>query len=31
MLQRLVRSMVNTEPRPYFTVEEPWLCSFSSL
>src|SRR6185503_1787122 len=31
MLQRLVRSMVSTDPRPYFTVEEPWLCSFSSL
>ena len=24
MLQRLVRSMVSTEPRPYFTVEDPW-------
>src|SRR6202050_1755206 len=23
MLQRLVRSMVSTEPRPYFTVEDP--------
>src|ERR1700685_3304149 len=31
MLQRLVRSIVSTEPRPYFTVEEPWWCSFSSL
>src|SRR5690349_14998098 len=31
MLQRLVRSTVNTAPRPYLTVLEPWLCSFSSL
>ncbi len=31
MLQRLVRSTVRTEPRPCFTVELPWLCSFSSL
>ena len=31
MLQRLVRSTVSTEPRPCRTVEEPWLCSFSSL
>src|SRR5579863_2721756 len=31
MLQRLVRSMVRTEPRPYFTVLEPWWWSFSSL
>ena len=31
MLQRLVRSMVSTEPRPYLIVEEPWLWSFSSL
>src|SRR6185437_15160685 len=31
MLHRLVRSMVSTDPRPYFTVDEPWLCSFSSL
>src|SRR5262249_21721270 len=31
MLQRLVRSTVSTEPRPYFTVEVPCLCSFSSL
>ena len=31
MLQRLVRSMVSTEPRPYLTVEVPWLWSFSSL
>src|SRR5215469_16210578 len=31
MLQRLVRSMVSTEPRPWVTVEVPWLCSFSSL
>ena len=30
MLQRLVRSMVSTEPRPWVTVEVPWLCSFSS-
>src|SRR5688500_4436237 len=31
MLQRLVRSTVSTDPRPCSTVEEPWLCSFSSL
>ena len=31
MLQRLVRSMVRTEPRPWVTVEVPWLWSFSSL
>src|ERR1700733_7929051 len=31
MLQRLVRSIVSTEPRPWVTVEVPWLCSFSSL
>src|SRR5579862_6796360 len=31
MLQRLVRSMVSTEPRPYFTVDEPWWCRCSSL
>ena len=31
MLQRLVRSIVSTEPRPYLIVDEPWLCSFSSL
>src|SRR5579871_536900 len=31
ILQRLVRSMVSTEPRPYFTVDEPCLCNFSSL
>ena len=31
MLQRLVRSMVSTEPRPCVTVVVPWLCSFSSL
>ena len=30
MLQRLVRSMVSTEPRPWVTVEVPWLCSFLS-
>src|ERR1700731_4326 len=24
MLQRLVRSIVRTEPRPYLTVEDPW-------
>src|SRR3954466_14477731 len=30
MLQRLVRSIVNTDPRPCFTVDVPWLCSFSS-
>src|SRR5271170_2167798 len=31
MLQRLVRSTVRTDPRPWRTVLEPWLCSFSSL
>src|SRR4030095_2307926 len=31
MLQRLVRSTVNTAPRPYLIVLVPWLCSFSSL
>ncbi len=31
MLQRLVRSIVRTEPRPYLMVLLPWLCSFSSL
>src|SRR3954452_2449608 len=31
MLQRLVRSIVSTDPRPCFTVDVPWLCSFSSL
>ena len=31
MLQRFVRSMVRTEPRPYLMVLLPWLCSFSSL
>ena len=31
MLQRFVRSIVSTEPRPYLIVELPWLCSFSSL
>ena len=31
MLQRLVRSTVSTEPRPYLMVLLPWLCSFSSL
>ena len=31
MLQRFVRSTVSTEPRPYFTVLLPWLCSVSSL
>src|SRR5579863_3079978 len=31
MLQRLVRSTVSTEPRPWRTVLEPWLWSFSSL
>ena len=30
MLQRLVRSIVRTEPRPYLMVELPWLWSFSS-
>ena len=27
MLQRLVRSMVSTAPRPWVMVEEPWWCS----
>src|SRR5208283_3425824 len=31
MLQRFVRSMVSTDPRPCSTVLLPWLCSFSSL
>src|ERR1051325_8007630 len=31
MLQRLVRSIVSTDPRPCFTVLVPCLCSFSSL
>jgi hypothetical protein len=31
MLQRLVRSMVSTDPRPCVMVLVPWLCSFSSL
>ena len=31
MLQRLVRSMVSTEPRPSVTVDVPWLCSLASL
>src|SRR5438270_3958881 len=31
MLQRLVRSMVSTDPRPCLMVEVPWLWSFSSL
>src|ERR1035437_9319436 len=31
MLQRLVRSMVRTEPRPWVTVDVPWLWSFESL
>ena len=31
MLQRFVRSIVRTEPRPYLMVLLPWLCSFSSL
>src|SRR5580658_7577379 len=31
MLQRLVRSIVSTEPRPCLMVLVPWLCSFSSL
>src|SRR5215467_14893776 len=30
ILQRLVRSIVSTDPRPYLIVDEPWLCSFSS-
>src|SRR5215472_1838994 len=29
MLQRLVRSMVSTDPRPCVTVDVPWLCSLS--
>ena len=31
MLQRFVRSIVSTEPRPYLIVLLPWLWSFSSL
>ena len=31
MLQRLVRSMVSTAPRPYLIVLLPWSWSFSSL
>src|SRR5580704_10307349 len=31
MLQRLVRSTVRTEPRPWRTVLEPWRCKSSSL
>src|SRR5580704_5515536 len=31
MLQRLVRSTVRTEPRPWRTVLEPWRCRSSSL
>src|SRR5262249_34254636 len=31
MLQRLVRSMVNTAPRPCWIVLDPWSCNFSSL
>src|ERR1039457_5109988 len=31
MLQRLVRSTVSTEPRPYWTVLDPCLCRSSSL
>ena len=31
MLQRLVRSMVSTAPRPWVTVEVPWWCSFLSF
>src|SRR5580692_400426 len=31
MLQRFVRSTVSTEPRPWRTVLDPWLCSVSSL
>src|SRR5580704_16121650 len=31
MLQRLVRSTVSTEPRPWRTVLEPWRCRPSSL
>src|ERR1039457_1426219 len=31
MLQRLVRSTVSTEPRPYRTVLDPCLCRSSSL
>ena len=29
MLQRLVRSMVSTAPRPYLIDDVPWLCSVS--
>ena len=29
MLQRLVRSIVSTAPRPYLIDEVPWLCSLS--
>src|ERR1700683_1019516 len=29
ILQRLVRSIVSTDPRPCVTVEVPWLCSLS--
>src|ERR1035441_7258453 len=31
MLQRLVRSTVSTEPRPYWTLLDPCLCRSSSL
>jgi hypothetical protein len=31
MLQRFVRSIVSTDPRPYLIVLLPWLWSFSSL
>ena len=31
MLQRFVRSMVSTLPRPWVMVLVPWSCSFSSL
>ena len=31
MLQRFVRSMVSTDPRPWVMVLVPWSCSFSSL
>ena len=31
MLQRFVRSMVRTDPRPCVTVLEPWLCRSLSL
>ena len=30
MLQRLVRSIVSTDPRPYWMELLPWLCSCSS-